>query len=168
MPRPRTTPKPVVELPSSLARWPGYVMKYVFEAWYIWYEHEVARLGLSVNGLLVLVALDADGPETQSVLAERISVDRSLMVSVVDDLERQGLVERRRSEEDRRAVPIHITDAGHEFADRASDLTDAANDRVFAGFTRTERSRFVELLDRLPSTVVEMRREQELGVATES
>lgn len=161
MPRPRTTPKPVVELPSSLTRWPGYVMKYVFEAWYTWYEREVAELGLTVNGLMVLVALDSDGPETQSVLAERIGIDRSVMVSVVDELERQGLVERRRSQEDRRAIPVHVTPAGAEAASRAREVTDASNDRIFAGFTPTERRRFEELLGRLPGVIVALRRQQD-------
>jgi DNA-binding MarR family transcriptional regulator len=162
MPRPRTNPKRAVELPSSLTQWPGYVMKYVFEAWYAQYERDVAAIGLTVNGLLVLTVVDAEGSATQSRLAERLDIDRSLMVSVIDDLEEKGLVERRRSKHDRRTVPIYVTPLGEKVAAQAREVTDASNDLIFASFTSTERRRFEQLLGKLPDVAYGMRHQPAL------
>jgi DNA-binding MarR family transcriptional regulator len=149
MARPRIAPKRIVALPASLTQWPGYVMKYVFEAWYTTYEQEIANIGLSVNGFLVLVVLDDEGPDTQTRLAERLSIDRSAMVAVVDELEEKGYVERRRSKGDRRTVPVHVTKLGSEAAARARAATDASNHRIFAGFSPRDEELFYDLLVRM-------------------
>jgi len=154
MARPRITPKPIVALPVSLTRWPGYVMKYVFESWYTTYEQEIAQCGLSVNGFLVLVVLDDEGSDTQTSLAERLSIDRSAMVAVVDELESQGLVERRRSTGDRRTVPLHVTEKGTRVAAQARAATDASNKRIFAGFSSADQNVFYDLLVRMADAVV--------------
>jgi DNA-binding MarR family transcriptional regulator len=149
MARPRIAPKRIVALPASLTQWPGYVMKYVFESWYTSYEQEIAQVGLSVNGFLVLVVLDDEGPDTQTRLAERLSIDRSAMVAVVDELEEKGYVERRRSKGDRRTVPVHVTKLGSEAAARARAATDASNHRIFAGFSPRDEELFYDLLVRM-------------------
>jgi DNA-binding MarR family transcriptional regulator len=149
MARPRITPKRIVALPASLTRWPGYVMQFVFDAWYASYEQEIASVGLTVNGFLVLVVLDDEGPDTQTGLAERLSIDRSAMVAVVDELESKGLVERRRSTGDRRTVPVHVTKLGSKRASDARDVTDASNNRIFAGFSAEEQALFYDLLVRM-------------------
>lgn len=68
MPRPRITAKRIVALPASLTRWAGYVMQFVFDAWYASYDLEIAGVGLSVNGFLVVVVLDGEGAGTQTGL----------------------------------------------------------------------------------------------------
>jgi DNA-binding MarR family transcriptional regulator len=138
-----------VALPASLTQWPGYVMKYVFEAWYTSYEQEIAQVGLSVSGFLVLVVLDDEGPDTQTRLAERLNIDRSAMVAVIDDLEEKGFVERRRSKGDRRTVPVHVTKLGSKAAARARAATDASNHRIFAGFSPKDEEVFYDLLVRM-------------------
>jgi DNA-binding MarR family transcriptional regulator len=149
MARPRITPKRIVALPASLTQWPGYVMQFVFDSWFVSYEQEIAQVGLSVSGFLVLVVLDDEGPDTQTRLAERLSIDRSAMVAVVDELEDKGYVERRRSKGDRRTVPIHVTALGSEVAARARAATDASNHRIFAGFSPKDEEIFYDLLVRM-------------------
>src|SRR5687767_854380 len=60
----------------------------------------------------VLSTLAENGPLSQQRLAERLRVNRTLMVGVADHLEREGLVERRRDPADRRAYALHLTAAG--------------------------------------------------------
>jgi DNA-binding MarR family transcriptional regulator len=60
----------------------------------------------------VLSTLAATGPLSQQRLAERLRVNRTLMVGVADQLERDGLVERRRDPADRRAYALHLTAGG--------------------------------------------------------
>jgi DNA-binding MarR family transcriptional regulator len=60
----------------------------------------------------VLTTLAESGPMSQQRLAEQLRVNRTLMVAVADELERDGLVERRRDPADRRAYALHLTPAG--------------------------------------------------------
>jgi DNA-binding MarR family transcriptional regulator len=56
-------------------------------------------------GLLRLIA--GTPGQSQRAVAERLGVHPSRIVALVDDLERQGFVERRRSREDRRLYALH-------------------------------------------------------------
>jgi MarR family transcriptional regulator, 2-MHQ and catechol-resistance regulon repressor len=60
----------------------------------------------------VLEALYHLGPLHQCDLAEKILRSSGNMTLVIDNLEKRGLVERRRSADDRRFVSIHLTGTG--------------------------------------------------------
>jgi MarR family transcriptional regulator, 2-MHQ and catechol-resistance regulon repressor len=60
----------------------------------------------------VLDALYHLGPCSQQELARKHLVSPGNIVMVVDNLEKRGLVERRRSEKDRRMMEVHLTSAG--------------------------------------------------------
>lgn len=55
---------------------------------------------------------ESGGGITQKELAARVGVDSSSLVRVLDILERDDLIERRRDESDGRANLIYLTDAG--------------------------------------------------------
>ena len=69
-------------------------------------------LGLSPRAWGVLSTLAESGPLTQIELATTMSIDRTAMVYLLDELEAQTLVERVRSPQDRRAFLIHLTPSG--------------------------------------------------------
>ena len=59
------------------------------------------------------MALVAANPGcSQSEIARNIGTDKSIVVAIVDDLEKQGLAERQRSTEDRRRNALVLTDKG--------------------------------------------------------
>ena len=60
-------------------------------------------LGVSARGFHVLKAA-LSGEHTQTELAEMVGLDKTTMVVTVDELERDGLAERRLSPHDRRAA----------------------------------------------------------------
>lgn len=61
----------------------------------------------------------SEGPLSQQALGQRMGVDRSTIVTLVDDLEAAGLVERRRNPADRRAYALQATAAGRRWQARA-------------------------------------------------
>ena len=61
-------------------------------------------------GTLVLV--DANPGIKQSDLARAIQLDRSTVVTVIDTLEKRGLVARHRAPQDRRSNALRLTEAG--------------------------------------------------------
>jgi DNA-binding MarR family transcriptional regulator len=67
------------------------------------------------SGTFSTMALIAANPGcSQSDIARHIGTDKSIVVAIVDDLERRGLAERQRSTEDRRRNALTLTPAGHE------------------------------------------------------
>jgi MarR family 2-MHQ and catechol resistance regulon transcriptional repressor len=68
--------------------------------------------GLTVGQLGVLEALLHLGPLSQRDLAVKLLRSSANVCTVVDNLERAGLVERQRSRQDRRVVDVHLTAAG--------------------------------------------------------
>src|SRR5207245_1773915 len=69
-------------------------------------------LGLSPRAWGVLSTLVESGPLTQIELATATATDRTAMVYLLDELERQGLVERMPNPGDRRSYLIHLTRQG--------------------------------------------------------
>jgi len=62
----------------------------------------------------VLEALVHLGPLCQNVLGSKILKSNSNMTTVIDNLEKRGLVKRERSSEDRRIITIYLTEKGKE------------------------------------------------------
>lgn len=70
--------------------------------------------GLTVGQLGVLEALLHIGSMIQSELAQKLLTSPSNLTTVIDNLERDGLVERQRSTEDRRQIEVSLTPDGRE------------------------------------------------------
>ncbi|MFC3580869.1 MarR family winged helix-turn-helix transcriptional regulator [Sphingomonas hylomeconis] len=69
-------------------------------------------LGLRPGEFSALAIISANPGLSQGTLAREVGLDKSAAVAVIDDLERLGLAERRRSTEDRRRHALHTTKAG--------------------------------------------------------
>jgi MarR family 2-MHQ and catechol resistance regulon transcriptional repressor len=76
-------------------------------------EDEILRAaGLTESQFGVLEALLHLGPMCLKELAVKILKSPGNLTTVIDNLERRELVERRRRDEDRRVVTVHITGRG--------------------------------------------------------
>jgi len=87
----------------------------------------LAPLGLSGRAYHVLRAA-LSGERTQKELADMVGLDKTTMVVTIDELERDGLAQRRPSPSDRRARVIAVTKAGRRKVAEA----DAIKERVQA------------------------------------
>jgi DNA-binding MarR family transcriptional regulator len=72
----------------------------------------LAPSGLAIAHVAVLGLLSTQGPMSQRQLIELLDADKSTMVNLIDELERQRLAERRPDPGDRRAHAVALTDAG--------------------------------------------------------
>jgi len=68
--------------------------------------------GLTYSQFAVLEALYHLGPMTQGEVGQKVLKSGSNMTTVIDNLERDGLVRRERDTRDRRVVHVHLTEAG--------------------------------------------------------
>jgi DNA-binding MarR family transcriptional regulator len=74
--------------------------------------------GLSPAGASALARLSRDGPQRLTELANAEGVSQPGMTQLVTRLERDGLVHRTASTDDRRGVLVELTDAGLELVTR--------------------------------------------------
>jgi DNA-binding MarR family transcriptional regulator len=90
----------------------GYLLKHAQQRLVLAARPAMAPYGIDGRELAVMTVLAADYPLSQHEAAERLGVDRTTMVALVDDLEAKGLVERHRSLQDRRKNIVQLTQAG--------------------------------------------------------
>jgi DNA-binding MarR family transcriptional regulator len=102
--------------------------------------------GADPRDFSMLVALLTTGPIAQQRLAEKMRVNRTLVVGIVDRLERRGWVERRRDPDDRRSYRLHVTPAGEAAVAEMEPRVNEASAKMAARLSAAERTRLNELL----------------------
>ena len=105
-------------------------------------------LDLNVGHLGVMGLLYSGEALTQQQLIDILGIDKSSMVHLIDELERQGLAERRSVPRDRRAYAIHLTAAGYERLNVVGRLARDVQERFLAPLTAREQAQLIGLLDR--------------------
>jgi MarR family transcriptional regulator, transcriptional regulator for hemolysin len=111
----------------------------------------LAGLGISQRDYCVLSNALAHGELTQIRLAELCGLDKTTMVVTMDELERNGLAERRPSVTDRRVRIIAITRAGERKVADARKVVDRIHAEVLDSLPSGECEAFVNALERLVS-----------------
>jgi MarR family 2-MHQ and catechol resistance regulon transcriptional repressor len=87
-----------------------------------WGRYLAEHHGLTSAGMRVLLVLLRAGDSTHREMAERCFVRPATLTGIVDTLERDGFVARRRDPDDRRSVQLSLTDKGREHALAIIDL----------------------------------------------
>ncbi len=102
------------------------------------------------SGLFSSLAIIAANPGiSQSEVSRHIGQDKSITVQIVDDLERGGHAERRRSPTDRRRHALYITPDGERFLDELFANLASTEAVMSQQLTRAEQHLLHELLDRI-------------------
>jgi DNA-binding MarR family transcriptional regulator len=114
-------------------------------------EEALAPLDLRLRHYRLLRLLFFDGPQFQSALGPALGVDRTTVVALVDHLERMKLAKRVRSEEDRRAYRIALTEKGGKVAIKASEIVNTVEQSMFSPLSTKEQDDLRRLSTRLLS-----------------
>jgi DNA-binding MarR family transcriptional regulator len=102
---------------------------------------------LSRAGREALAVLDGAGqPLSPTAIAERLIVTTASVTSLLDTLERRGLVERQPDPTDRRRLLIVITQDGKAIVDQFLPEVVALQTAAMATLTEAQRRQLVELL----------------------
>jgi|ERR1700722_7393369 DNA-binding MarR family transcriptional regulator len=103
--------------------------------------------GLSASAFQTLAILDGAGePLPGHAIAERLLVTSASMTSLVDTLERRGLVERRPHPTDRRKVLIHLTPAGQRIVDQQLPAIHAVITQAISTLPESDREHLLNSL----------------------
>lgn len=71
-------------------------------------------------------------------LSRALLLDKSAITGLVDRLENKGLVDRRKTTADRRAINIYLTGAGRSAAQKCLGVTKEFNDAIKEGLSEKE------------------------------
>jgi DNA-binding MarR family transcriptional regulator len=140
-------------IPWVLAGHTGFLLRRAF-----WRANRLATEAMS-NGahprdFVVLGVLAEQDAYSQQDLAERLGINRTIMVKLIDKLEARGYVTRTRNPLDRRSYTLSVTPAGRRALKAMRPAIADSEKRINAGLAPVERERLNELLGRLhPSTV---------------
>lgn len=107
--------------------------------------------GLGILGARAVIRLKLVGPMPMGQLASALAVSPARVTQVVDALEREGLVERRRSQADRRVCQIRLKPGRDTCLDARFHEPLLALRRAWAAVPEDSRPAVLDFLERLVS-----------------
>jgi DNA-binding MarR family transcriptional regulator len=103
-------------------------------------------LELTPRQFQLLGVLHDDGPVGQRELGHTLEIDPSILVTLLNPLEADGLLSRRRDPLDRRRHLVSLTEKGEQRLAAAAQAQRDAEDVLFAGLDQTQRDQLRDLL----------------------
>jgi MarR family transcriptional regulator, lower aerobic nicotinate degradation pathway regulator len=137
------------ELPARLQAMPTWLISQVETRAHRLLTERLAAAGSRGYHFRLLAALAEFGPASQASLGRRTAMNRSDVVTAVNELEAQGLVERTGDPADRRRNIITMTPAGAARLGRLDRVLAEVQDELLAPLSAAERADFSQLLTRI-------------------
>lgn len=109
------------------------------------FEKALKPLGLTPRHLGVLFEVQGC-PTSQQALIETIGVDASKLVGLLNDLEADGLIVRKRDPEDRRRHIVEVSAKGSARLDGAKQIAATVEEELLAGLDAGQRAELLALL----------------------
>jgi DNA-binding MarR family transcriptional regulator len=134
---------------AALQQTPGFMIRILqlqnFEAFYPYFD----ALKLSPLEYAILVAVRDNKAVTQSELAAVLKMQLPNLVKILSRMEESGVLKRKRSTRDKRAVELSLSAAGERRADEASRLGERFNAHTLSALSKPEQTAFLQMLGRL-------------------
>lgn len=142
-----TAPKtPAGSLATSACHRSSALLEHLARVTRLRSESALAPLGLRPRHLVALTVLRDHGSPTQQALAVTLRTDRTNLVGLLNELETDGLILRRRSAEDRRRHIVELTNEGAQRLANAESALAAAEDEVLGALDAGQRETLYDLL----------------------
>ncbi|MFC3068893.1 MarR family winged helix-turn-helix transcriptional regulator [Phenylobacterium soli] len=127
----------------------GFHLRMAHVAMYRDFTASLAELDLTQKQCATLELIDTNRGVSQVDLANTLGTDRATMMAMIDRLENRDLVERRRSQEDRRRQELYLTDKGDDVLKKAKAAIAAHEKRFTSRFSDAELKALVKALRRI-------------------
>lgn len=149
----KTAPTPPAHAPAlklgELRNLVGYQVRRAHSHMRRDYLQTVGNLGFRPGQVSILVLIIENPGIFQIELSRELEIDKATVVSLIDRLEKDGLVTRQRSTEDRRNQALFATREGIKMAKTLLEKTEQHEARYRSQFTAAELKQFLEYLQRI-------------------
>ena len=109
--------------PEEDVRKLGSLLSTMVRSFFSLEKNEVCCCGVTMSQCSTIMALGNNGRMTMNRLSESLSVATSNLTRIVDNLVRDGLVERIRDDQDRRLVYVGLTREGKDIFEQINQIT---------------------------------------------
>ncbi|QYZ69615.1 MarR family winged helix-turn-helix transcriptional regulator [Neotabrizicola shimadae] len=140
------------DLDQDLSVFLGYEMKRALSLIQADLARVLGELGLRAVSFSALTVIVQTPGLTQSALADALQIERSNLVTLIDELSERNLIVRAPVAGDRRRHALMPTAEGQRLARVAGAAVAAHEDRLFAGLTEEERRELQRLLAKFRRT----------------
>lgn len=124
-------------------------------------ETRMAQHGMTDAQWKPLWMIRSGRATTAIELARETGIDAGAITRMLDRLEGKGLLERVRSESDRRVVHLRLTAAGDEAAAHIPHVLAAVNNDFLAGFSERDWKQLLKLIERMSANGQALQSQQE-------
>jgi DNA-binding MarR family transcriptional regulator len=127
----------------------GYLIRRLYTLLLARFEGALAQADFTLTQWIVLTQLREGIARTASDLSSDLDHDSGAITRVLDQLERRGFLQRRRSSQDRRVVELELTPAGRAIAGELLPLVVDQTNAALAPLSKSEFARLHGYLVRL-------------------
>ncbi|MEO6089601.1 MAG: MarR family transcriptional regulator [Umezawaea sp.] len=114
-------------------------------------RRQLSAYGLTPRHGFTLSHLCENGPTSQQSLLDVLEVDPSVLVAILNDLEKAGLAERKRDPEDRRRHIVEMSDQGRTALTAMEGTIDTIERELLADLSSTDADQLRSLLSKVRS-----------------
>ncbi|MDP6592680.1 MAG: MarR family transcriptional regulator [Candidatus Marinimicrobia bacterium] len=112
-------------------------------------DSELNKYSVSSSQYTVLNTLMEDDGLSLSEIGKRVSIDKPAVTGIADRMEKDGLVERRRTSQDRRVIQLFMTEKGRALAEKTEGIATQIDQKLVNVLTPAEVSQFRHMLNRI-------------------
>jgi MarR family transcriptional regulator for hemolysin len=124
--------------------------------WRLLIDKQLKHLGIGQAGWMTIAMIAKSGePMSQRALADLVGVEGPSMVSMLDRLEREGLVTRAPRPTDRRVKLVHLTEAGTTLYQQVREQAQAVRTALLGDIDPDQLKAATELLELLRTRIEE-------------
>ncbi|WP_171180025.1 MarR family winged helix-turn-helix transcriptional regulator [Ruegeria sp. HKCCD8929] len=126
----------------------GYLANHMARLFAAGLQKRIQPLGVAPAQFMVLLELWTRDGRTQADLVGALDVEQATMANTLNRMQRDGLIERRASDTDRRSRLVFLTDRARGLEAEAKAAARAQNAQALAGIDEADRARFLALMRR--------------------
>jgi DNA-binding MarR family transcriptional regulator len=146
----------------------GFLLTQLGRAMTRQYRCALSPIGLKPRETQALLRLRDHGALSQQALGAALDIDASNLVALLNDLETEGLISRRRDPEDRRRHVVEVSKRGTKLVDEVERAAAEVEDEFFGALDEDERVALQGLLARVARSAdvpspAEMSRDAEMS-----
>ena len=119
-------------------------------------DRSMAEHGLTRSQWWLLANLKYNDGVSQQRLAEMLEMGRSAVGKLIDQLEDNGWIERRRNTDDKRAYCVYLTSKITRISDEIDSQANTLVQKSLLGLSKPDRKRLLDFLDQIKTNLFAM------------